>query len=353
MPKRIILCFDGTWNTPDTDNDESDRETNVCRFYKSLQKHSSDGWEQRAWYDEGVGTKWYNRIRGGAFGLGLDRNVQQGYRHLAANYDAGDEVFIIGFSRGAYTARTLVGLIRNCGLLRRDRIQQRAQDSKSNFEDTLEDAAEEAYDIYRTRDEGADAGNAVFFRDQFSQPIRITFLGVWDTVGALGVPLKTFEWFNQRKYQFHDTELSSIVEHAYHAIAIDEHRRDYDVAMWQPKEKPQQVMEQRWFMGAHCDVGGGYEDRRLSDITLKWMQDKARACGLAFDPALIPAAADNYLGPMTDSYARFLRGLYSRRNPRFYRAIGQNPFGQEVVDESVTRRLQNDTQYRPKNTGIG
>jgi uncharacterized protein (DUF2235 family) len=145
-------------------------------------------------------------------------------------------------------------------------------------------------------------------------------------------------------------KLCSLVENACQAIAIDEHRRDYDVCLWNPDTAPAQVLEQRWFMGAHCDVGGGYEDRRLSDLTLRWMQDKAVALGLAVDPVTV--GAQNYLGEFTDSYARFLGGVYAKKNARHYRAFGGTRFGNETVDESVTQRRKEDRDYEPQNNGL-
>ena len=338
MPKRLILCFDGTWNRPDDDHPEGEQvETNVRRIFESVLAQEANGRQQVKWYDEGVGTKWYQRIRGGAFGMGLSENIRQGYRFLVEHYEQDDEVFLFGFSRGAYTVRSLVGFIRNCGLLRapdRERI-------------------EEAYELYRTRDEGADSETALAFRKKYARAIRITFLGVWDTVGALGIPIESFEEFNRRHFEFHDTELSGIVENAYHAVAVDEHREPYAVALWDPKGKLRQTMEQRWFLGAHCDVGGGYQDRRLSDVTLDWMQQKAAACGLALIPVQLPQDIHScYTAPITDSFKEFFKGIYSLFHRRYYRPVSQTVYGQEAIDESIKQRLESDSSYRPKNRGL-
>lgn len=333
MAKKLIVSFDGTWNTPDDDADLSGQvETNARRLYESVLITPT----QLKWYDQGVGTKWYDHVRGGTFGLGLDKNIKQGYEFLIENHEEGNEVYVFGFSRGAYTARSLVGLIRNCGLLKKAHRKR----------------LDAAYEIYRTRDEGADSETATFFRGEFAKEIRIKFLGVWDTVGALGIPLESFRWFNKRRYEFHDTELSGIVENAYHAVAVDEHREAYVVTLWNPKAKPQQVMEQRWFLGAHSDVGGGYADRRLSDITLRWMQEKVQAVGLELDPPHLPQVTDNYQVPLTDSYQRFLKGAYSRLHARFYRGVRQTTNGNEVVDDTVELRRQSNLNYRPKNHGL-
>jgi uncharacterized protein (DUF2235 family) len=335
--KRIIVCFDGTWNKPAEEkpgtNDQI--ETNVRRFYESVKETGTDGIKQIKWYDEGVGTKWYDRFVGGAIGAGLELNIIQGYEFLAKEYQESDEVYVLGFSRGAYTARSLVGLIRNCGLIKSDLLGIRAAI---------------AYGIYRTRDDGPDSMSASWFKSMYSREIKIKFIGVWDTVGALGVPLHILADFNAKFYEFHDTKLSKIVENAYHAIAVDEHRENYDVCLWNSDTPPEQNMEQRWFIGAHCDVGGGYPDRRLSDVALRWMQDKAAALGLALSPVTL--GASNYNGAFTDSYGQFLNGLYAKRNARYYRAVGKTKFGNEIVDDSVQQRRQADRSYEPQNDGL-
>jgi uncharacterized protein (DUF2235 family) len=335
MADRLVVCFDGTWNRPDDTPWDGDRNTNVRKFYESvLREQHPDGVTQWAWYDKGVGTRWNERIRGGAFGYGIDENIKQGYEYLVHNYDEGDEIFVIGFSRGAYTARSLVGLIRNSGLVRHtDRI-------------------EHAYALYRQRDEGPDTPEALDFRQTHAREVRIRFLGVWDTVGALGVPLRAFEWLNRREYAFHDAELSGIVDHAYHAVAVDEHRADYKVTLW-TREKPGQTVEQRWFPGAHGNVGGGYPTHALSNLALRWMQEKARACGLEIDPSLVPAPVpDELRAPVADSFGEFLHGLYALTHPRFYREVGDATAPQQVVDPSVARKYALDPSYRPRNRGL-
>ena len=334
--KRIALCFDGTWNKPADEALPVDQrvETNVCRFYESVRDRAADGVKQIKWYDEGVGTKWYDEYVGGAIGAGLEWNIIQGYEYLATQYEAGDEVFVFGFSRGAYTARSLVGMIRNCGLILPKHLALRVA---------------MAYGIYRTRGDQVDSVTAKLFRAAFCREIKIKLVGVWDTVGALGIPLDILKDVNMKFYEFHDTQLSAIVENAYHAIAVDEQRRAYDVCLWNPPSVPLQKLEQWWFIGAHCDVGGGYQDRRLSDMTLRWMQDKASALGLALDT--VQVGAKNYLGGYTDSYAEFLGGFYARENPRYYRAIGATKFGNEV-DDSVQWRRKEDSGYAPQNSGL-
>jgi uncharacterized protein (DUF2235 family) len=260
-------------------------------------------------------------------------------------------VYVLGFSRGAYTARSLVGMIRNCGLVRR------AEGRLASLQKAITEAkVGTAYGIYRTRDDGPDSAAARAFRSSpFARPIRVRFLGVWDTVGALGIPshlLDQLDDLNRRFYQFHDTRLSDIVDYACQAIALDEHRIDYDICMWDPAEEPSgQTIEQRWFAGAHADVGGGYSDRRLSDIALRWMQDKAAAQGLGLRP--VDVGDDNYRGEVTDSYAQFLDGVYARTRPPYFRRVLCTRFGKECLDESVNlRRREAALAYNPPNAGL-
>jgi uncharacterized protein (DUF2235 family) len=342
MVERLIVCFDGTWDRPDNSTDVLKRvESNVCRFYESVLNGPAAGATQAKWYDTGVGTNWYDRITGGAFGLGLDQKIQEGYQWLARNYPDPDpgtcEVFVLGFSRGAYTARSLVGMIRNVGLLKSENAHR----------------VSDAYALYRNRDPGPDIEEAKAFRTRYSREIRIRFLGVWDTVGALGIPIPALQWLNAAQYAFHDTELSGIVANAAHAVAIDELRIDFKVTLWAPVVKPGQTVEQRWFIGAHGDVGGGDDGRLLSDITLKWMQGQAAAAGLAIDPALIPAIApaNCRFGP-TDSYGSFLGGVYAATHDPFHRPTQLGAGLNEVIDQTVKDRCQADARYRPRNPGF-
>lgn len=344
MTTRLVVCFDGTWNRPDANDVDptAQVETNVCRFYEAtLSGKLPGGDSQKKWYDTGVGTNWYDRVVGGVFGIGIDQKIREGYQWLAENYPDPDtsniEVFVLGFSRGAYTARSLVGMIRNCGLLLPENAHRVA----------------DAYALYRQRDESPDTGQARAFRARYSREIKIKFLGVWDTVGALGIPLHALQWLNAKEYAFHDTELSGIVENAAHAIAIDEFRVDYQATLWAPVVKPGQNVEQRWFVGAHADVGGGYPSRLLSDITLAWMMGKAAAAGLAIDSTEIPAVAKaNWMLAPTDSYGQFLDGAYAKTHPPYYRIMQIGSGLNELLDDSVRNKCRDDTGYHPKNQGF-
>ncbi|MDR5876145.1 DUF2235 domain-containing protein [Vreelandella gomseomensis] len=334
--QKLILLFDGTWNDPED-------QTNVYRITRLI--HDYDGGvKQRFYYDPGVGTSRFQRISGGAFGVGLSKHLLKGYDWLARRYKEGDEIWIFGFSRGAYTARSLVGLIRKCGLMH-------------VVTPGLLDKAES---IYRDKALHPDGDVCKEFKKSFSRQPRIHFIGIWDTVGALGVPGTNLF---KSQYDWHDTELSSIVDHAYQAVALDEHRETYNVSLWTSKDgKPKagnRDVEQRWFIGAHANVGGGYgPDDTLPDIPLNWMLGKAEKAGLKVNP--FDVAEDAWKAAPRDSFAEFLWGIYGKfkrignaEDGRFYRQYSQGMQGKPAVnisiDDSVWKRWADTTcDYRPR-----
>jgi uncharacterized protein (DUF2235 family) len=344
MKARLVLCFDGTWNKPDEKRAPDEQvETNVRRFHEAALAEGPDGVHQIRWYSAGVGTRWDERFRGGAFGYGLDEIIRNGYEFLVTNHAEGDEIFVLGFSRGAYAARSLVGMLRKTGLVKEL------------------DFVPAAYELYRDRDETPDSPAAVAFRAANARKVGVKFLGVWDTVGALGIPASAFEHFKipfletfeKAKYEFHDTGLSGIVENAYHAVAVDEHREEFKPTLWTPPFHDHQTVEQRWFAGAHCDVGGGYAERELSDLGLAWMMDKAAGCGLALAPAHRPQLKpDSARGTLHDSFAEFLGGIAKIFEHPYLRPLALGPDNRQDMDESVGARFAADPKYRPKNQGF-
>jgi uncharacterized protein (DUF2235 family) len=329
MPKRIALFYDGTWNAPSKD----DSASNVSKLYQRVRQVQG---VQAAWYDAGVGTAWQQRIRGGLTGYGIGKNIMQGYAQLARQWQEGDTIYVFGFSRGAYTARSLVGLVRKCWILKEP-------DAK---------LIEKAYDFYRRRGDGPDAPDVDAFRRAHGRQADIHVLGVWDTVGALGIPGGLFKSFNEKMWGFHDTTLSGIVKNAFHAVAVDEHRPQYEATLWADKAKPGQSVEQRWFAGAHSNVGGGYPDARLSDLALEWMAERAAACGLDIGPRAHALADDSYAGKLRDSYAEFLGWFYRKITKRFYRPVKPELYRNTLmtIDQSVKRRREDKhCGYRPPN----
>jgi uncharacterized protein (DUF2235 family) len=360
MAKRIVLCFDGTWNTPDEGNaDTISSETNVVRFHASVPKGvSPDGVEQLAYYYRGVGTSWFERFTGGGLGVGVSRTMMQGYKDLSETYEAGDRAFLLGFSRGAYTARALAGVMSRCGLLQTAHARRAGRPDDPNL--AADDPMLMAYQHWTRRGRDADERRRLqdavdAFKASYCRPARIAFLGVWDTVGALGIPGRIFQRFNEGLVEFADRDLSGIVDRAYHAVALDEHRDEYAATLWERRTAPGQGIEQCWVPGDHCDVGGGHEIRpggvRLADVPLAWMQDKARSARLVLAPVAPDLAACSGVA-CHDTYLEFLGGTWAAGHPRHLRSVGRTPDGGEIVHESVLVRRRADPRYRPANPGL-
>ena len=331
--KRLILCCDGTWNRADQAQKGTPCPTNVVKLAYRIAKHDAAGTPQVILYDQGVGTgNSLDRWTGGAFGEGLEDNIYDAYRFLVANYEKGDEIWLFGFSRGAFTARSIAGLIRKCGILARSAVQYYIQ----------------TVALYQSSDVHPDDPTAVTFREKYSccgnEQIRIRFIGVWDTVGALGIPLAGLRGLSRRDYTFHDTTLSGTVDLAYHALALDEHREPFVPTLWSETVKPGQTIEQVWFPGVHSDIGGGYPETALSDLTLEWMIGKARDAGLAFDAEVMAAhpLAPNATGKIHDSRTGVYKLMHGIDRP-----IDTN--GNQYVHESAIARWDADASYCPRN----
>jgi uncharacterized protein (DUF2235 family) len=305
--KRIVVCADGTWQSP-----ESDHPTHVMRLARGIAPEGQGATKQVVFYDWGVGSDG-DRIRAGATGAGIDKNIMDCYRFIVHNYDRGDQLYLFGFSRGAYTVRSLAGMIRNCGLMRRAHAQR----------------IPEAYELYRGRSKASapTETKAAAFRKAYAVAdiTPIEFVGVWDTVGALGIPAPFLGTLNSGRYLFHDTEPSKIIRHARHAVAIDENRQDFEPALWTPK--PGLDLKQVWFAGVHTDVGGGYEDRSLGDYAGLWLAQEAQACGLSFEKHFLKGLQPDCCGPQHNEYTgvyRIMRRSVVREvEPLLHRSVRQ------------------------------
>ncbi len=261
--RRLVVCCDGTWNTPEQMQGGVPAPTNVVRIFHALEQ----GDDQLCYYHPGVGTGpgLIDKVAGGGVGTGLSANIKSAYAWLAAHYEPGDAVCLFGFSRGAFTVRSLAGMIGACGL----------PPIPADLDPTERWArVDEQYAAYRP--------GAVAAADE---AVPITFLGVWDTVGSLGVPeslgtLRIIDDLTHGSPRFHDTALGSHVRHARHAVALDERRGPFVPTLWTnlPLTEPDRTAEQVWFPGNHCDVGGGQLQTGLSDGALQWMIEEAQAC---------------------------------------------------------------------------
>ena len=347
--RRLALFLDGTWN-------DTEDNTNVWRLRSLCAPIGKDGVPQFIYYDSGVGTQIGERITGGMFGAGIDQNVRKAYEWLVENYENNDDIFIFGFSRGAFTARSLAGMLSICGLAKpgaplgvgqiytRYRHVDRNRSSIRKIKET------------------ADAGTPPQTLEEkwllrFSRPVDIRMIGVWDTVAALDLP-------GIGIHEFLDANLRHDALNAFHALAIDENRHKFAPTLWtqtspvadgKPKiQRDFASVEQRWFVGAHANVGGGYPSDKLPQIPLQWLAGKAEGLGLTLRDSIdVDDGAE--AAPVADSYASFLDGAYRLASARYYRPIGAPAVEadgywvatiNETIDASVFKHWQTAPSYR-------
>jgi uncharacterized protein (DUF2235 family) len=267
MGKRVVFCCDGTWQTPLSG-------TNVYKLYKGLTVTA----DQVTYYDDGVGADatGFDKLIEGAIGEGLVQKILDCYTKIAHVYEEGDEIFLFGFSRGAYTARSLAGFIASCGL------------PTGTFDDSCVTTAFKAY-----RDPVNRASILAGLAACGLGDAIIQLVGVWDTVGSMGIPA-IFGGFDEAQFGFLDTTLHPDVKNACQCLSIDEQRRQFPATLWSSAPAAGQTIEQVWFSGCHGDVGGGTamaggvdEGTRLCDITLGWMVAKALEQKLTMDPTFV------------------------------------------------------------------
>lgn len=329
MKKRIVICADGTWNRPE--KDMTDQPTNVLSLARAIKPVDKNKTPQQVFYDWGIGS-YYDTLTGGATGKGIQKNIMDDYRYIVQNYAPGDELFFFGFSRGAYTVRSLCGLINNCGILKRPDAR----------------LIQSAFDHYKKPGKAykPKGKKSVEFRKAHSHPdCKITFVGIWDTVGALGIPF-SFLGFLDREDEFYDTKMGPNISVARHALAIDELRADFEPTVWQ--ERPGVDLRQVWFAGVHGSVGGGYPSdkqtgSRLSDIPLDWMIKEAASAGLTVEPWL-----KKHMNPSPLATFRKSRRHIYRSRPPYLRPINHGQ-GEVLIHKSVKTRWAQDPKYRPKN----
>ncbi|WP_146340563.1 DUF2235 domain-containing protein [Nesterenkonia sp. NBAIMH1] len=351
----IAVLLDGTWR---------DREdgTNIAQLWERLTPEDSLAAAQRVHYNPGVGTSGgvWSRLTGGALGHGLEDDITDSYRFIAEHHHSEDDrICLLGYSRGAFSARSLAGMIAKCGLV-----------------DPSDMSAKEVFARYqRNKDapglQEMQNGEAppVTAEDRLilerSRLVRISFIGLFDTVGRLGIPGGIGRALSRRRYQFHDTALSGLIDHACHAVAIDEHRKQFAPTLWTGAPTPSShgtpTIEQRWFIGSHSNIGGGtFKDgtstddtNTLSALSREWIAERASAAGLEIKPPTSPLTGEEWRGPIRASFSRFLGGLgqFLPGNKPYLRPV-RTAVG-ETLDSSILSRWgPEDPPYQPNNPNL-
>ena len=332
--KRIVLCADGTWNEAEKKDKATGRPlpTNVLKTARAVLPRSSKGVEQVIYYHEGVGTNgWIDKCTGGALGKGMEHNVRALYRFLVYNFEPGDELYFFGFSRGAFTVRTLAGFIQKVGLLEKD--------------DEYYTPA--IYDLYQSNTvPNSQKWQKTFLNIKGTRPCPpIRYIGVWDTVGALGAPGFIGQLFGRGKYKYHDIGLNPNIQNVFHALAIDERRKSFEPSMYIKPCDWNGTLEQVWFAGVHSNVGGSYCPDGLANEALHWILEKAEGLGLEFEKAFLA----HYLPCFNSVLNNSMKGVYRIMGSRI-RSIGKHPTDGEAVHQSVLDRMNLfKTEYNPLN----
>ncbi len=396
--KRLVVCCDGTWQ-----NLEKDYPTNVVKITQAIKPLDSEGIHQVVYYDEGIGAEsnispeedltvlgaghreqLLEGIKGGGFGKGIDKNIRDAYRFLTLNYAPGDEIFLFGFSRGSYTVRSLAGMLAHCGLIKRPHLRHIG----------------EAYENYRQKIQSESAVMAEFrqqychLNSEYNNRVPITLLGCWDTVGSLGIPNVTLDitrknipvasripdlvdkipidkLINRDRYAFHDTTLSTIVQHALHAVAVDEDRDTFSVTLMEKHpDAKEQTLKQVWFPGGHGCVGGGTKpESKLADNALLWMMESIKEIGLnlEFAPEQIPQreqiapdAAFDYLQDPEQPKDQKLLGRLKGKAKKVKGAVRKTAINlpgkhlreipaEDGIHRSVSERWHAREDYEPEN----
>jgi uncharacterized protein (DUF2235 family) len=341
----IAVLLDGTWSDNNT-------HTNIAQINARVPRRVG-GVAQQVCYIEGVGTGPFDRLQGGILGAGLDDDIREAYSFIAAHHRSDDDrIHLIGYSRGAFAARSLAGMIAKCGIIRETELSAKAVFAR--YRDTKVPGLREMQEgekLARTAED-----KLLLAR---SRLVRIRFIGVFDTVGSLGIPGGVGRLLNRHRYEFHDTRLSGLVDLACHAVAIDEHRKQFAPTLWTsvPIPIPQHptTVEQRWFVGEHANVGGGGTtapavDNPLSLLTREWIVDRAVEAGLVLEPPRLPLAGDEWSGKIHD-FQTSLLGRLARLLPgtKPYLRTVRTTIG-ELLDGAVIQRWRHGKPpYRPRN----
>jgi len=327
MAKNIVVFSDGTGQ-----EGGEGHNTNVYKLFNMVEDRTA---RQIAFYDRGLGTGW-RKLTGNGAGMGISENIQECYQFIFENYEAGDNIYLVGFSRGATTLRSLSSFIHLFGILPKSRPE----------------LIDKAYKLYRITNRDKRLREAEqFINKHHTMWCRIKFLGVWDTVAALGVPFKLVddivEFIPLFRHRFHDLRLSESVENAYQALAIDDERLTFHPALWNPDIKAYQTMKQVWFCGMHTDVGGGYKEQQLSDIALTWMLNMAQTHGLLIYPKHKIQINPDPDGFMHDSRGGKLTKYYRSEIRAWPVSHGVTSIHSSVLERTLNQYNEPDPPYHP------
>ncbi|KAL5117538.1 hypothetical protein ACEQ8H_004568 [Pleosporales sp. CAS-2024a] len=353
MFKRLIVACDGTWMDSDdvAKNGKIAVPTNVTRISRAIKAVSQDGIQQIVNYHAGVGTEGskFARFVGGTVGKGVAENVREAYSFLANNYNHGDEIFLLGFSRGAFTARSIGGLIGEVGLLTKKGLHslpQVYQDVQHRRDDNY---APTYPDIPFPRKPSASDPRYAYElerRGLTRLDIPIKVIAVWDTVGSLGIPRigllqrVGLQLKESRATSFYDTKLSNCVENAFQALALDESRSSFSPAVWEKPEGNRTTLRQVWFPGAHANVGGGYDDQQIADISLAWMMSQ-------LEPFL--DMRDDYLFEQDEANEKYYKKTEGDVRPWSFGRIYNELTGLFALGGSTMRKPGHYTAVDPNN----
>ncbi|MFI6869014.1 DUF2235 domain-containing protein [Nocardia sp. NPDC050406] len=352
--KRLVVCCDGMWKVESTET-----VSNIVKIAHTIRFDARGPHggvvNQSVAYVAGPGSFGYlgDRLMARPVwsGIGLNANLAAAYSHLVANWEPGDEIYLFGFSRGAYVARALAGLIDKVGIM--------------TSQSVIDGRLGQALGLYRQRSHRPWDPPAwkEFRREHSHHPVKVDFLGVFETVGALGVP-----GLAARRHRFHDLRLPTSVRCARQALAIDERRRNFEPCLWETsielnqKYNPQiPRIKQVWFEGVHADIGGGYEEGGLSDIALRWMAMEASQIGLVFDWDLLESLGADGRADGSRYYQRHvslrridaitnvLRALRNPRRQRFYSDSSRRLYAPGAQGVRLASSVLDKPNYRPVN----
>lgn len=360
MPKNIVVLSDGTGQ-----EGGKGRDTNVYKVFRMLEDRTE---RQIVFYDQGIGTDQY-KIAGSVAGAGFTENILQCYQFIYENYNAGDKIFLFGFSRGAATVRSLANFIHYFGVLPKSRpelIKQAYGIYKGGREDEdtssikapqnlAEQGMQSLAELRDTITRGTPLSEKAerFVHEHPNQWASIEFLGVWDTVPALGLPGAVIDTFVNYipgwRHRYHDFALHPSVKNAHQALSIDDDRKWFQPTIWDTYNKEYQEVEQVWFSGSHTDVGGGFREPGLSDIVLEWMVQKAVEHGLKLYLAsrkywnfcIAPDPTDEWHPPRAGA------GRIYPGKQRTWPESAQKNIGKPRIHASVLKRVENVEGYDP------